>query len=613
MQGVRSLEPQGLSGVWCHSIKEASICVLLGHYHSMLRRLHGRQAGTLLLQHSGGIHSYINSASDFVKNVQPFHPCLKFINALMEAQVSAYGSHGLYCGLLCSSLLQELLKLVSNGLPLVIIQEISGALVDIILSHCSEPTAVLDVSSIHEMMKFLGPCLTDRNLGLNDAEIDHLKTKVLEAVLLSISDIGHSQTFGDVVITEVPGRPVTEASVFKGLLYRHHRLQENSMACIISNLESFSSSHIVGHKQASSSIGSSSRGINLLNNEENNIFSRIPNGIKSDRISFYTHNRVSDEAESRSISLILFNITLEFSSNANECIKFCGKFSSSTMYDMEVTKQLTTFMEREKILILACQKVVSESITAALERRGILVLERLGTALTTSLEKLANCRAVSDLQLLQASNDQPCMGSGHQECKCLLRNSIGAITGIKRRDVSGRLYLLIENTSDVPHPPVVTLLLPALMAPVAANLKVLVEEAVKSVSHSILSPGVVCGFCWGANLAALVQRRHTNSCLLQRTGATEAQVFFVVEAFWRVFVRLQAQEDGSQSSVAPLPPWATDQHRQEPPQSVPQERKTRAAACHDETLSHAAVFSAVSSALETVLQLLQVDYCIFDR
>ncbi|KAF2355495.1 Chaperonin Cpn60/TCP-1 family [Trinorchestia longiramus] len=510
-------EEQQLSGMWCHSLKEPDLCELLRQYYALLLGLRGPRGGTLLLQHSGGLDSFINSSSDLIKKIQPFHPCLKFINAVMEAQVSAYGSHGLYCGLLISALLRELL-LLTQDVPQSILREVADGLANKVIAHCSEPISVLNLSNLHQMLSFLGTCLDSKALGLNASEKDHLRATVLEAFLMSVSESGDVRGFGEIAITIAPGRLPVEASAFKGVLYRHHRFQELSMARIIGKLESSRISYKMNAQ--TSEISPRERGVSSNVRPSEPPLKSISHNKMLTR---YSHN-IFSELHDSSIRLLLFNVMLEFTNTKTECVKYAGNMSCSSLFDLEVSKKLCRFIKQEGIRILACQKVVSESITFELERLGVLVLERLGTSLTASLEKLSSCRSLSDLSLLD-TDLQPCSGTGHTHCSCPLMGTIGRVDSVQQLHLPGGQYLLIQNTAS--QLPVVTLLLPALCAHVAENLKVVVEQGLRSISQTALSPGLVCSRCWGASFAAVVQRQDVRAALLQETHATEAQVSLV--------------------------------------------------------------------------------------
>lgn len=563
MSGAHCTE-QKLEGVWCHSLRAPSILTLLQEYQQILQRLLGPKAGTTLVHHSGGLDSFVNSSSELVKRIQPHHPSLKFINCLMEAQNSAYGCLGLYVGVLCLSLLKELLQLEVNfneGLSQRTVKEATNLLMAQIIAYLdTKPDNFvdkLDLSNLDQMLALVGTTLGSKNFGLNCQEKQHLKVKIVEAFLAAIPSNNDKEldAFGDVTVTVMEGQSATEAQVFEGVLYREPDPNETVINAIKQRMKDGHHTHTSNRLVLKEKKTINANQDELLSNKNT---CRIQNSLESSNnalrsvYSAHVSNRLAVSKYSRNIlednenytcntphaihppsclRMVLFNVPLVFEQSETECLKFTGGAPNSEVYDTVMVAKLRDLVRRCRVVVIACQKVISDVIKFELQRDGVLVLERLGTTLTDSLQRLTGCVAISDVAgflsppniVLDEIDTSETNKFNPRDVDEFCDGFVGSLTDIHVVEVSGNTYLQLENSRRRTKPdkvnnhmtkglidkgivtkgsPVVTFLLPALTSVTSESLKAVVEESLRVLRHAAIHPLVAAaGGCFEAALS----------------------------------------------------------------------------------------------------------------
>jgi len=406
MSGIIS-EEEKLSGVWSHSCNDIHFINLLKEYQNFLLQFIGPDSGTLIIQHKGGLDAFITSISDLTNKIQLHHPFLKMINAFMKAQSSAYGSCGIYVGLLCVSLLIQLIELEqSETLSKRVVKDVMDELMmDIITFLELRSEAIVqkvDIGNITAMMNYTKNFVDQKNLCLSSYECDHLQTQIIRAFLSSFDETKSDDCFGEVIIKVIDGKPATEADVMQGVLYRDIDIN-------VKLIEKIKQLHI----------------------------------------------------PTNCLKILLFNIPLSYEKSDSHILKYTGNISNKNVYNSLVTNQLFQIIENVNIAIIASQKYIDEEIKYELEKKGVLVLERLGTKQTKALQKLTGAVELSDLSLIlnNTFNDQ-------QE------EWVGLATSINLMDINEKTYLQILNENKN-LTSVVTLILPVMITAMEENVQVI--------------------------------------------------------------------------------------------------------------------------------------------
>ena len=433
---------QTLEGVNCHTLHHPSMLALLREYLALLQGLLGPKAGTLLIQHSAGLHSFVNSSSELIKKIQVHHPCLKFINSLIEIQELSYGCFGLYVGILCLSLLIELLILEREGVSQKNISDFADTVFAELLSQLENKNSIhvdkLDVSSLPQVMSLARTSLCSKNIGLSNDEIDHLCASIVQAFLQSISpDEATVNDFGDIVVVVQEGRPTTEACVYPGLLCRETEpnfslIEQINLKFKLNNLQ---------YKKKEPLI---------VNNYS------TKNSLRKYSRHLAEEDYEADVEKRGTIRIILFNVPLVFEQLETANLTYIGDLSNKEIFDNLASSKLKALVSRENIDVVACQKVISPVIQWELEKCGVLVIERLGTSATEALRKLSACDLISDITVLLrdgegSSNDiyDPTLQRNTDDDTASLHHSfsvyIGDLTSIKVVEIEAKSYLQLEN------------------------------------------------------------------------------------------------------------------------------------------------------------------------
>ena len=451
MSGVQCKE-QKLVGLYCNSLLDPAICSLLQEYQSLLQGLVGPFAGTILVQHAGGLDSYVNSSSELIKKLRPHHPCLKFINCIIEAQHVSYGCLSLYAGILCTSLLRELLSLEQQSVPHRVVKDVTNICLEEVLNYLkTKPLKIiskLDLSSISQMFALVSTSLGSKNIGLNSFDKDALTGKILEAFLKTIPSEKQMKSFGDVIITVIEGRPTEEAEVLSGVLVRE--LYPNML--IINKIKQKLKPKFAVQKKCKPSA------------TQQIIMSRSFCKYSHNFMDTGNHKVNETSQKSQKIRIIIFNIPLSFQQPETECLS-SSEGSNEELFNNLVSDKLKLLVCAESVDIIACQKVISPTVQWELEKCNVLVLERLGTVTTEALRKLSGCKIVSDLTTLMQLTDHRNSNTFsknatihgydlHQSKESIQTNHhfashgyIGHLTNIAVVEMpsSGRCYIQLEN------------------------------------------------------------------------------------------------------------------------------------------------------------------------
>jgi len=482
-----------LEGVHCNSIRDPAFVDLLKEYLKVLSSLLGPKGGTLLIEHEGGLNSFVNSSKDFVHKTRAHHPCLKLINSLMEAQNSMYGGGGLYVGILLLTLLIDFLELeLHEGVNNCIIREVFADASDLILSKVEEkPSGIvlrLDIGNLKHAISLVKGVICSKSIGLGQRGKDHFSSVVVEAFLKTIDCSfreGSSDTFGQVLYVTVDGRPTSEACLFTGVLYKLTDSEEAVVSKVIKR--------------------TSCKG------ERDEI-----NSPMLEKLRLYSRNVLLEEL-SKGVRVVLFNVALAFEDTEAVKVLFrspeFAREDSINEFDKIVCKKLAFFVKNNRVDIVASQKVISPAIQSCLKKVGVLPLERLGTKTTKALEKLSGCKAVSDLAAFlnaqtQGSDtnreDRVHNQSGlHTASRTegSFAECIGSLERIDTTEVNGSAFLRLNGSSvSDDGSPVVTMVVPGVLPGVAGVLQALASEALSSLrrvaSGGVAWCGAGCGEAW---------------------------------------------------------------------------------------------------------------------
>lgn len=391
------LQEERVRGVFCHSVAHPSYLSMLAHYRRLLLSAYGPKGSSVLLSNAVGREALLSSSSEIIKELSFAHPTTKYINALISAQNSSCGLHGLYTGLLCVRLLEEALK-CEEDIPHPVVSTISECIISHLIEELDKfpPQVImeLDIGDMDQVVSFVKTIIGAKScLCLSQSNANELSINIVHAFLKSIPDEYTLSGFGHVSIVAQEDGPSLPGGVFEGVLYRN------------------------------------------------------PDVSKA---------RVEKVGELSEVRVLLFTVALSYTEETTT-VSWGGSGTKEENFESLVLASLVYILQKRNISIIANQKPVHPTLKFELERRGYLVLERLGTNVTEALVRVSGCQGVSNLNNLPGE---------------LSDAVLGTLTLVKNVVFNNKNYILLDNSEGC----VASLLLPTASPSILPTLKVLSRE-----------------------------------------------------------------------------------------------------------------------------------------
>ncbi|XP_071547118.1 molecular chaperone MKKS-like isoform X1 [Panulirus ornatus] len=473
MTGVQ-LEEEHVRGLFCHSMQDPAYISMLCQYRRLLFSMYGPKGSSVLISNAAGREILIASSSEVIKQLSFNHPSVKYINALISAQHATCGLNGLYTGALCVRLLEEALR-CEEDVPHPVLSDISewiiSELLDLLSKYPAEVTLDLDIGDMEQVTSFVKTILRAKNcLNLSTPAVHDLSLNIVRAFLKSVPNEYSSNGFGHVYIATQEGSSCTEGMVFDGVLHREPDI--------------------------------------------------CPQRIEKMGV----HNI---------FSILLFSVPILCVEGRNISMHWRGRGTVEENFINKVLPSLLSCMKRRNIHILASQKPIHPVIKFELERKGYLVLERMGTSTTEAVMKVSGCQAVSDLCNLSVELDNVLLGK---------------LTTVQHIVYNQKTYILLDYTESC----VSTLLLPVASPSILSTLKEITESCLAALRMVVVDGKVVAG---GGCLEAWIATRiifllNTNKQhLIDVMDASPYHINKVGNIFIRVFMELALQLCGGSSTT----------------------------------------------------------------
>ncbi|XP_068226908.1 molecular chaperone MKKS-like [Palaemon carinicauda] len=469
----RILQEERVNGVYCHSLLNLSFTSMLAQYRKLLMSAYGPKAGTLLITNAVGRSTLASSSVDITKQLSFAHPCAKYINALISAQNTSCGLSGLYTGILCVRLLEEALCCEGNT-PHYVIADVCEWIIDQLLTQMAQfPDQVvidMDIGDIQQVSSFVKTILSSKaSLNLTKAEMDNFSIQIVRAFLKSIPEEGFTTKFGHVNVLQGP--PGSDARVFEGLLYSLPEFDTNFSKKI----------------------------------------TQLP----------------------KVINVLLFAVPLSPDVGKDINLLWTGSYSKEESFIINLVFYLLSILRDKDVHVLANQKYIHPAIKFELERKGCIVLERLGTVATDSLMKLSGCQAVTNLSDLKQETSSAVLGK---------------LSSIQHLGLRGKNYILLKQDSSY----LSTLLLPEVSHSIEGTLKEMTESCLAALKMVVVDGKVVAGGgCLETWLATQVTHlvKVNKDFLASMIEVPNHHIIRVGNAFVRVFMELAIQVAGGSSTT----------------------------------------------------------------
>lgn len=472
------LEEERVRGVFCHSVSHPSYLSMLARYRRLLLSAYGPKGSSVLLSNAVGREALLSSSSEIIKELSFAHPTTKYINALISAQNSSCGLHGLYTGLLCVRLLEEALK-CEEDMPHPAVSTISECIISHLIEELDKfpPQVVmeLDIGDMDQVVSFVKTIIGAKSclcLSLSDA--NELCINIVRAFLKSIPDEYTLSGFGHVSIVAQEDGPSLPGGVFEGVLYRNPDVSKARVEKV---------------------------------------------GVLSE------------------VRVLLFTVALSYTEETI-AVSWEGSGTKEENFESLVLASLVSVLRKRNISIIANQKPVHPALKFELERRGYLILERLGTSVTEALIRVSGCQGISNLNNLPDE---------------LSDAVLGTLTLVKNVVFNNKNYILLHNSEGC----VATLLLPTASPSILPTLKETVESCLAAMRMAVVDGKVVSGGgCLEAWTAMVVSRFiTTDSHLLTLHGSvTPHHILKVGNTFIQVLMELALHPSGGSSRFD----WSVD-------------------------------------------------------
>lgn len=382
IQGSRNVLP--LQGLYLKSMasNKASLVLqpldstdfvsTLRSFWRMLQSCVGPEGGIKILISGASYATFTSSSHRLLSNITLSNPICVFINQIMQSQINTYGDHGLYTGILITSLLENILSHhIGLSVPAAagVIGQLNSSLQSLFDLSCIK--LKVDFSTVKQLLPLVKSVLSSKpTCGLTGAEIQNLQLSIVKGFLQTTN-----KTVGDVIV-ECTEASEMKSQLFPGILYQ----------------------------------------------------------ISYDDISAILHEKCNKNG---CITLVLFNIMLTGEETSKISESRGVKLEGPKNDDSFVRAALKLFEQIAElhIEIVACQKVVHPTLSLYLKRKGILLLDRMGTELTHAVEKLSGATPISSIR--HCPHDPDC-----------LRSLCGTVEALKLIEHGQKFYVLLEKAGS---------------------------------------------------------------------------------------------------------------------------------------------------------------------
>nr|CAD7444807.1 unnamed protein product [Timema bartmani] len=374
---------------------------------------------------------------------------------IMKAQLEKHNNFGLYMGILVSSMIEQVLSKkdkVAISLATVVIQEILPKLSSILKSDCLKIS--IDFSSVKQLLHIVNSVLLSKPMcGLTVYEVEPLGVCLVKAFLGSIGE-----EMGEVIVISGDGTRC-DSRLYPGVLY---------MFDVHDNL------------------------LDLLEKQ-------FHGGTEDLLLALFNIMLTNDESSNK-----LSNDSNKIDTTSESCFNTESEFLKHAMLVIEQAVN-------SGVKIIACQKVVHPTLRMHLRRKGVLLLDRLGTAPSQAVQKLSGAVPISSLTRYVENLD----------------TMLGRITSVRKLTCDGKEYLHLQREGGN----VATLFVNAIGEEATIELKVCVEQSLsllyQLVSEPVVTPGAGCFDMFiAASLQQVIQEesilvcssrelRHVVHCLQQ--------------------------------------------------------------------------------------------------
>uniref|UniRef100_A0A1B6KU53 Uncharacterized protein n=1 Tax=Graphocephala atropunctata TaxID=36148 RepID=A0A1B6KU53_9HEMI len=191
------------------------------------------------------------------------------------------------------------------------------------------------------------------------------------------------------------------------------------------------------------------------------------------------------------VKILIFTLKLE-----NSC--------DSESFISEIDQAMSIIEEAIEmgVNLVACQKTVAPEIKLYLMRKGVLLLDRMGTDFTSMLVQISQAFPISHLQI--EISDVP--------------KFVGTLSSVKHIQFNASEYVLLQNKDAA----VGTLLLQTRSLAGTDHVKELVHQAINSLrslaTHPVLTFGGGCLEVWLSMQIGLIKHNHPTDRDLQRVA-----------------------------------------------------------------------------------------------
>ena len=312
-----------------HLVNKDFIEELKQKYYELFKRLYGPCGSALLLRNNGGEDFHILSSKLCIEQISFKHPVANLISAVVKAQNDIYGTHGSFVALLSSGLLFRLLNLDMQQSSMIAISQSIIEFVEQFL--CSNNMAIshkLNYSNLDDLIPFVKSLLSSKvNYSLSEIEKNQLFHLIAKLFVEILPSNERSCELNSFHIMSLEGVPSSLSDIKPGLLYRE--IDENDC-----------------------------------------IYQRIATNF----------------SQKSNYKIALFNCPMAKESPDGLSLKE----DSYVLLNQSLIDNLSRFLGKNCVKIIANQKFIDPIVKFELERVGFLVLESLGTRLMKSLQKMSD-------------------------------------------------------------------------------------------------------------------------------------------------------------------------------------------------------------------------------
>ncbi|XP_064623943.1 molecular chaperone MKKS-like [Lineus longissimus] len=318
-----------------------SVALLL----SIVKSCYGPLGRLKMIQNASGGHVTVtSSASRLFPVLTISKPVLKLVTSAVQTHLQQFNDGGLFSSLLSLFMIKISLNLadVNRILMCDVLDYLKKFCMDVLLSRECNVKFDLDFSNIDMMLMLLRNIMgTKRGCSLNDAELHHVCQLVLETFLKTFREYAKGNDFSHVDIVAVEG---------------------------VSPLKSYFMTGVLFEKRHSEKLG------------QHLDFIRLQRG------------------DSMAIRCCLVDISL--SGDSGEFLDIVFETDTDhTLGDgiIEMILRLCKKFESDGVGIVFCQKVIHPAVQQFLREKGVLAIDRLGSASAKAVLELTGCIPISSL------------------------------------------------------------------------------------------------------------------------------------------------------------------------------------------------------------------------